>query len=263
MSDEQFQTVNKGFRTSQSIGEISKAFCKAQAEFNGARKDSVNPAFRSKYADLSSVIEATQAALNKNGIAILQAPQLDGQLVTITTRLQHESGEFYESDLSLPAVMRDRFDAQSVGSAITYGCRYSMQSMLCVPREDDDGQAAVGAGTKEAAQAVAKRKIDEHESKKEANANHIPAIFYSWFDESQTARIEGDKALMTANKDLLAPLWDGNAGAVVVNSDQLELLKFHFQERNVNFKLLKSVEPIETQLKKSIEHVKAKNATRS
>lgn len=258
MSEEQFQVATKGFRTSSGIDLISKAFCKAQAEFNGARKDSVNPAFRSKYADLSSVIEATQEALNKNGVAIMQAPQLDGQLVTITTRLQHESGQFYESDLSLPAVMRDRFDAQSVGSAITYGCRYSMQSILCVPREDDDGNLASGTGSKEAAQAVAKRKIEEHEAKE---PNHIPAIFYTWYDESQTARIEGDKALMTANKDLLAPLWDGNVGAVVANADQLESLKFNFQERNVNFKLLKSVEPITTQLKKSIEQVKArKNA---
>jgi hypothetical protein len=253
--DEQFKVMRMGFRTSQTIGEISKAFVRAQAEFNGARKDSVNPAFRSKYADLSSVIEATQAALNKNGIAILQAPQLDGQLVTITTRLQHESGEFYESDLSLPAVQRDRFDAQSVGSAITYGCRYSMQSMLCVPREDDDGNNASGVGSKEAAQAVAKQKIADHEAK---NPAHVPAIFFTWFDESQTARIEGDKALMTANKDLLEPLWDGNIRAVVANADQLESLKFNFEERKVPFKLLKSVEPIETQLKKSIENVKAK-----
>lgn len=254
--DEQFQIVSKGFRTSPTIGEISKAFCKAQAEFNGARKDSVNPAFRSKYADLSSVIEATQAALNKNGIAILQAPQLDGQLVTITTRLQHESGEFYESDLSLPAVQRDRFDAQSVGSAITYGCRYSMQSMLCVPREDDDGQAAVGAGTKEAAQAVAKRKIEEHETKKEPN--HIPAIFYTFYEESQTARIEGDRNLMTANKDLLEPLWNGTVRAVVADANQLEDLKYQFGERNVPFKLLKSVNTLEGELKDSIEQVKAK-----
>lgn len=253
--ENEFQMVNKGFRTSQSITEISKAFVKAQSEFNAARKDSANPAYRSKYADLSSVIEATQAALNKNGIAILQAPQLEGQMVTVTTRLQHESGEFYESDLSLPAVQRDRFDAQSVGSAITYACRYGMQSVLCVPREDDDGNAASGVGTKEAAQAVAKKKIEEHEAKQ---ANHVPAIFYTWYDESQTARIEGDKTLMTANKDLLEPLWDGAVRAVIANADQLESLKFHFQERNVNFKLLKSIEPMETQLKKSIEAVKAK-----
>src|SRR6266436_1610186 len=109
-----------GFRTSTEITTIAEAFVAAQSEFEAAIKDSANPAYRSKYADLSSCIEATQKALSKYGIAVMQAPQLDGQMVTITTRLQHKSGQWYESDLTLPAVQRDRFDAQSVGSAITY-----------------------------------------------------------------------------------------------------------------------------------------------
>ena len=154
-------------RTSENITELSDALVKAQANFSSAIKDSTNPAFRSKYADLTSVIAAMVPHLNKEGLAIMQHPALtysgDGDsreaLVTVTTRIQHKGGQWMESELSVPAVQRDRFDAQSVGSAITYACRYSLQSIGVLGREDDDGNAATGTGSKEAAQAVAQQKI--------------------------------------------------------------------------------------------------------
>lgn len=177
MSDEMI-AVKFGFRTSPEIGEIALSLVAAQAEFGAAVKDSANPAYRSKYADLSSCIEATQKALSKHGIAVMQAPQLDGQMVTITTRLQHKSGQWYESDLTLPAVQRERFDAQSVGSAITYGRRYSLQSILNLATADDDGNSASGIGTHEQAQAVGKKKVAELKAAK-ANGGAPTALFYT------------------------------------------------------------------------------------
>lgn len=111
-------------------------------------------------------------------------------------------------------------------------------------------------GSREAAQEVAQRKIAEHEAKKEPN--HIPAIFYTFYEESQTARIEGDRGLMEANRDLLKPLWNSTVRAVVADANQLEDLKYQFGERNVPFRLLKSVSTLVGQLKDSIEQVKGK-----
>jgi hypothetical protein len=177
--EEQTNNPKFGFRTSVEIGAIAEALVLAQGEFGAAIKDSANPAYRSKYADLSSCIEATQKALNKHGIALIQAPQLDGQMVTITTRLQHKSGQWYESDLTLPAVQRDRFDAQSVGSAITYGRRYSLQSILNLATADDDGNAASGVGSSEAAQEVAKGKIAKLRAKAAPEAS-VPQATLFW-----------------------------------------------------------------------------------
>lgn len=169
-----------GFRTSPEITAIAEAMVSAQAEFGAAIKDSANPAYRSKYADLSACIEATQKALNKHGIAVMQAPQLDGQMVTITTRLQHKSGQWYESDLTLPAVQRERFDAQSVGSAITYGRRYSLQAVLNLATTDDDGNSASGVGSHEEAQAVGKAKVAKLKEKAAQNVPKAPeCLFYT------------------------------------------------------------------------------------
>lgn len=124
---------------SETIEKIAPALHKAQGQIKAALKDSTNPHFRSKYADLSSVIDAVKPALQANGITFLQGVHdaVDG--VAVETMLLHTSGEWISSVMRIPAVKQD---AQGYGSAITYGRRYGLQSMCGVPAEDDDGNAA-------------------------------------------------------------------------------------------------------------------------
>jgi hypothetical protein len=126
-------------KTSPSITTIAAVLPKAQAEIKGALKDATNPHFRSKYADLTSVIEACKAALNKHGITFLQPVRSGEDGVIVETVLLHTSGEWISDELELPV---SKNDAQGVGSAITYGRRYGLQSMVGIPAEDDDGNAA-------------------------------------------------------------------------------------------------------------------------
>lgn len=228
---------------SEKIGELVGALAKAQLEFEPVIKDQRNPYYNSKYADLSSVISATQPALAKNGLVIIQHSSVDveKQRVTITSTLAHTSDQWVENQLTLPAVMlgkdgKPRFDAQSCGAGMTYGKRYSYQGLVGVAAEqDDDGNAAVGVGSKEAAQAVAERKIAELKSKK------VASLFYSWNDETQKAYITGDTDLMTANKELLLfkGKWDSKEKAIVADADGLEGLKFELESRGVPFTMLK------------------------
>jgi hypothetical protein len=172
-------------RTSQNTEQLDEAFAKAQAKFEAAAKSASNPAYRSKYADISSIIDATLAHLNSEGICVRQHPALEFKgegesreaFITVTTKLSYK-GQFEESDLSIPAIQRDRFDAQSCGSAITYACRYALQGIFCVSREDDDANSASGVGTREQAQAVATKKIDELKSKKAPPSTNM--LFYVW-----------------------------------------------------------------------------------
>src|SRR6185369_3604983 len=126
-------------KTSSSITTIAAVLPKAQAEIKGAVKDATNPHFKSRYADLTSVIEACKAALNKHGITFLQPVRSGESGVVVETVLLHTSGEWISDELELPV---SKNDAQGVGSAITYGRRYGLQSMVGIPAEDDDGNAA-------------------------------------------------------------------------------------------------------------------------
>lgn len=138
-----------GLRTSSTIGKLAEALAKAQADFKPVLKDCRNPYYNSKYADLSNVIEATRGALSKNGLVVLQSPRMDNEEVFLTTLLMHSSGEWISDDLRVPGTGKgkdgtERFDVQTVGSAITYARRYAYQSFVGVAaEEDDDGNAAI------------------------------------------------------------------------------------------------------------------------
>lgn len=143
-------------RHSETIAELADALSKAQGEMDGAKKDAVNPHFRSKYADLESVWDACREPLSKHGLSVLQPVSGSGKQVCVTTMLTHKSGQWIASDLYLTAVQDN---PQAVGSAITYGRRYGLSSMVGIAPEDDDGNAGSGAGSKQAAAEVAAQKL--------------------------------------------------------------------------------------------------------
>jgi len=149
---------------SEQINELATALAKAQSEIVGAKKDSKNPFFDSKYADLASCWDACREALSANGLSIMQTT-MRGEPVTIqwetmnkesgevtqykvntvetviVTTLLHSSGQYISSNL--PMIPRDA-SPQGIGSAITYGRRYGLCAMVGVAQIDDDGNQASG-----------------------------------------------------------------------------------------------------------------------
>ncbi len=134
-------------KMSESIKELASALSKAQGQIKGALKDSANPFFKSKYADLSSVVEAIREAWSSNGLSYVQCVESsDKSEVSIETVILHSSGEWMACGvLSLPV---SKHDAQGFGSAMTYARRYSLSAAAGVAPEDDDGNAATKAAPK-------------------------------------------------------------------------------------------------------------------
>jgi hypothetical protein len=122
------------------MSKLAFAYVAAKRAFGPALKDKVNPAFRSRYADLGACLEAVEGALLDNGIAILQDTFEDASGVTVETVLLHESGEERRcGKLHVPAAKQD---PQGYGSALTYARRYSLMTACGIAPEDDDGNAA-------------------------------------------------------------------------------------------------------------------------
>jgi hypothetical protein len=123
--------------------EIASALVKAQKEFGPALKSSTNPAFRSRYADLSACVEAVIDALNNNDIFMMQPTHECDNGVIVETIFIHSSGEQISSGkLHVPAT---KHDAQGYGSALTYARRYSLMTACGIAPEDDDGNSAAKA----------------------------------------------------------------------------------------------------------------------
>ena len=125
---------------------IYAAFVKAQAELGVAIKDSTNPHFKSRYADLSSVVAAVKPVFAKHGLAYIQKFAEAQGGVAVESVVVHETGEQFSTGvLFVPATKQD---AQGYGSAITYARRYSLQTAAGIPADDDDGNAASASAPK-------------------------------------------------------------------------------------------------------------------
>lgn len=114
---------------------------KAKQEIGKVTKGSNNPFFKSKYADLNAILEATEPILLKHGLLLLQ-PVLEGKLCTQIIDI--DNGDRIESSLVLPMIT----DPQKLIASITYYRRGSLQTLLSLQAIDDDGNTAREAVSK-------------------------------------------------------------------------------------------------------------------
>lgn len=136
-----FSVLDWGFK----MKHIAAALAKAQTEMGKALKQSNNPHFKSKYADLGNVMDACLPALNAAGIAVIQPTGEDDHGRFVETVLIHESGE--SLNCRVPLIL-NKNDMQGFGSAVTYARRYGLMAMAGIAPEDDDGNAAAKAAPK-------------------------------------------------------------------------------------------------------------------
>lgn len=129
---------------SETIGSLAGALAKAQGAIRFALRDSANPFFKSKYADLASVVEAIRDPLSQNGLAWIQRiHESQREEVRVETIILHDSGEWISCGILTVPV--SKADAQGHGSALTYARRYSVSAAFGVAADDDDGNAAAKA----------------------------------------------------------------------------------------------------------------------
>ena len=127
--------------TSESIDKVAAALVLAQQQMLPLIKDSANPFFKSKFADLQAVTEASYPALQANGICVIQsAEEMATSGINVKTRLQHSSGQFIETSCVIPPAGQD---PQKYGSAFSYGRRYGLQAAVGLAAIDDDGESAM------------------------------------------------------------------------------------------------------------------------
>lgn len=127
--------------SSTQSNNLIGALLAVQGEAPKLQRSAINPAFRSKYVTLDSLMEAILPVLNKNGLVWTALPCRDEGEPALNYRLVHApTGEALEGTMPL---MLAKSDPQGQGSALTYARRYSIMAVLgLVADEDDDGNQA-------------------------------------------------------------------------------------------------------------------------
>lgn len=127
------------------MNKLLEKLLEVQKELKNPVLNKVNPFFKSKYADLPSILDLIKPILNKHELVLLQTHKPDENNIIVNTIIFHISGEKIESELLLP--VKDK-TPQGYGSSITYARRYSILSLLGISAdEDDDGN--ISSNTKE------------------------------------------------------------------------------------------------------------------
>jgi len=119
------------------IRSLRQRLQSVQDEITPVNKDSVNPHFKSKFADINSILEMLRPILRKHGVTVLQPlTNMENGKPAIRTIVTCETGEMIEGTLPIP----ENADPQKLGGWITYMRRYSLQSFFVLGAEDLDAE---------------------------------------------------------------------------------------------------------------------------
>lgn len=127
----------------EEVKDLFAALVKVQAGLKHAKKKDNNPFYKSKYAGLTEVIDASRKLLTDNGLAITQF--IDYETVDLRpiliTQLNHVSGQWIRGYCP---IIYNKQDPQVFGSGLSYSRRYNYMAIIgqAAEDEDDDGNAA-------------------------------------------------------------------------------------------------------------------------
>jgi len=107
-----------------------------QTSVGAVAKSKDNPFFKSKYADINAFLAVIKPVLSENGL-ILKQPIENTENGLIMRTIVTDGTDQIESVMPIPQTQ----DIQKLGQAITYIRRYSLQSLLSLEAEDDDGNS--------------------------------------------------------------------------------------------------------------------------
>lgn len=144
--------------TSKEFVNLMKARLRAQKLITPVIKDKTNAFNKSRYATVDAIIQEVLPHLTEAGLVLTQGEEevsyvtqgekIVGKVITVYTLIVHaESGEWQKNTVSIPCSPDNKMNsAQQVGSALTYGRRYSLAGALGIALEDDDDDGHTAEG---------------------------------------------------------------------------------------------------------------------
>jgi hypothetical protein len=198
-------------RSSDTIGNISGALAKAQAELTNPEK-SLTASIRSpfprepdrtfRYAPLSSGLDIIRKSLGRHEIATIQSTDIDKEagLLRLTTILAHSSGEWISSEWPI-CTIADIASAQRMGAALTYARRYALFTLVGIAGEDDLDAPDLGADSNPAAEPPLARDHREQSNGQGSAAQRMPGD--ASFPRSPARSILGEQLSASLRESLV------------------------------------------------------------
>jgi hypothetical protein len=231
-------------------------------------KRGVNPEQGWEYLQIEDAVLAAKRAMKKHKLVLIGSldPKEGGTFNF--TRVANDRGSGYVVDIVMCWTLKDvesdeiltfyipgsgwDYNDKGIFKAMTGSRKYAIIFIFNLAVGNDVEERG---GSVEKAQGLSRQKeiakekleaaLDSPDAKIRAIAEEgleqltaTPALFWTWFEESHSALVTGDKELMKRNADLLKEFKLG--GKVIVSAAQLEVLKARMDERGILFKQLQA-----------------------
>lgn len=111
-------------------------FLEAQRKLGSVKKDGSNSLFKSHYATYPAVVDAVKGPLNELGLSFRHTSRYVDNHFFVGSEIMSKDGRVAHFEMPM---LTDT--PQKMGSALTYYKRYTLEAVLGLPTEDDDGNA--------------------------------------------------------------------------------------------------------------------------
>ena len=118
-----------------SVRSINQKLFELQSAIGKIKKNKNNPFHKSEYFDINGLLDAIKPVLQEQRL-LLKQPIIKNRVYSVIVDV--DTGEKQSCYLEL----QQNDNPQKVGSEITYYRRYTLQSLLALEAEDDDGNKA-------------------------------------------------------------------------------------------------------------------------
>lgn len=223
-------------------------------EIDHVEKSGRNDFQKYNYVKAADVAWLVRKALSERNIYLVtdvieirnyEIPAREGVMQAVDVKVQFS---FFDGDVpeTQPVVLHaygtgtDKGD-KAVYKAMTGALKYGLRHAFLIPDESDpEADTATDKATAaENSKNVGKRKVEAAKAGK-PTSDVVLSLFYAPNGSNGTYTVTGADELMHACRDVLKPYWNGAARAVLVNEEQLEGLKYTFEQRQIPFTPLKS-----------------------
>lgn len=130
--------IQKNYELQESIKSFNRDFAMMRSEMPIFKRE--KKAYTTTYTPLEDIMKLAQPVMSKYGFsASFSTNQIDTKSVSVSCDIMHRDGHSKSTSLIVPVevVTKGMNSMQALGSAITYGKRYTLSGLLNIVTADD------------------------------------------------------------------------------------------------------------------------------
>ena len=169
--------IQKSLDLQESIRSFNRDFAMMRSEMPIFKRE--KQSYTTYYTPLEDIMKLAQPVLSKYGFsASFSTSQIDAKSVSVTCDIMHRDGHSKSTSLIVPVevVTKGMNSMQALGSAITYGKRYTISGLLNIVTADDKDNNGFAESARQAKPKISDEQMEKAKKAIETNKTTLEQI---------------------------------------------------------------------------------------